>query len=441
MLHLMEPPASAQAESAVEILSVSAPLGLTDEVRGAQLIRPEAGSVTDVFVLDMAGWVIARDGQAQAVEIVSDGMTLRRIPITFPRVGVARALGVPDATPCGFRGLVGALKLSLEFELEFMAVLEDGRRCSIGSMKGRRARPRTSFDPALRPIVLTSLGRTGTVWVMKMLDAHPSIVVQETYPYERWPARYWAHMLKVLSDPADHANSAGVQRFDRDLSHVGHNPFYDRLEAADEELGGWLGRTHVERLASFCMHNIEDWYTIAARRQGKTPVYFAEKNFLRMHAPAELVSELYPDPREVFLVRDFRDMACSWISFHGDRPFGAEHGVTGILQDNLEPLAHRLASNWRSRGDRAHLVRYEDLVFEPRETLGSLLDYLEIDSSDAIVEQLMRAGSDADVFDLHGTSGDLEKSVGRWRHEGDQAFRAYLNDTFRKPLIEFGYID
>lgn len=349
--HLMDPPASAQAESVVEILSVSAPQELPDEIRSAQLVRPQAGSVTDVFVLDLAGWVIPREGRAQSVEIVSDGMLLRQIPISFPRADIARPLpGVPETTPCGFRGLLGAMRLSLEFELELRAVLEDGRRVSIGSVKGRRARPSASFDPTLRPIVLTSLGRTGTVLVMRMFAAHPSIVVDASYPYERWPARYWAHMLKVLSDPADHVNSAGVQRFDRDLSHVGHNPFYDRRVAAQEELGGWLGRTHVERLASFCLQNIEDWYTIAARQQGKKPVYFAEKNFLRMQAPAELVSELYTDTKEVFLVRDFRDMACSWIPFHGDRPFGAEFGVTGILRDNLEPLAHRFVSNWRSRG-------------------------------------------------------------------------------------------
>ena len=102
-------------------------------------------------------------------------------------------------------------------------------------------------------------------------------------------------------------------------------------------------------------------------------------------------------------------------------------------------LAQRLTADWRNRGDRAHLVRYEDLVFRPVETLESLLRYLEIDSSERTIDQIVGAGSGEDRFESHGTSPALEKTVGRWRREGDESFRDHLNDAFREPLIEFGY--
>lgn len=439
----MESGARAEAEPLVEILSVSAPRELPDELRHARLHRPQAGSAMDAFVLDLAGTVIAREGRARSVEVLSDGIAVKEIPITFARAEVARSLpGVPEDTPCGFRALLGALRLGLDFELELRAVLEDGQRIPIGSLRGRRARPSASFAPTLLPIMLTGLGRTGTTWLMGMLAAHPSIVIHDVPPYERWPARYWAHMLKVLCDPTDPAHPERANLFDPDSTHVSPIPFHGLVEASQHELGAWLGRTYVERLASFCMRNIEDWYAIEAREQGKQhPIYFAEKNFLSRPRPAEPVSELYPDVREVFLVRDFRDMACSWISFHGPRALGTALGTGKLIDEVMPGLAQRLTADWRNRGDRAHLVRYEDLVFRPVETLESLMQYLEIDSSERTIDQIVRSGSGEERFESHGTSPALEKTVGRWRHEGDESFRDHLNDAFRGPLIEFGYAE
>jgi hypothetical protein len=44
------------------------------------------------------------------------------------------------------------------------------------------------------------------------------------------------------------------------------------------------------------------------------------------------------------------------------------------------------------------------------------------------------------VFDRHGTSSDPEASLGRWRSEGDEAFRRELNELFRDAVAEFGYV-
>ncbi len=428
-------------EPVVEILSVSAPEEPPDQLRYARLLRPETGSASDEFVLDLAGTVIPREGQARSVEILADGVAVKEIPITFARPNVARSLpGVPDDLPCGFRDLLGALRLSLDFELELEAVLEDGARVPMCSLTGRRARPTTTFEPALRPIMVTSLGRSGTTWLMAMLAAHPSIVVDDVPPYERWPARYWTHMLKVMCDPTDPAHPKRKNLFDPDTTGVFPNPFYSGASAKGGELGRWLGRTYVERFASFCMHNIDDWYTIAARAQGKeNPVYFAEKNFLSRPRPAEPVSELYPDVKEVFLVRDFRDMICSWISFHGVRSLGAVFGTPKLVDEIMPALARSLAAAWRARGEGAHLVRYEDLVFRPVEALRGLLRHLELDSSDDAIERMM--GADEGRFESHGTSPALEKTVGRWRTEGDEAFRDHLNEVFDEPLAEFGYVE
>ncbi len=425
---------------ALEVLSVSVP-GPPPQLRAAHVRVPAPGAGSDVFTLEVAGMVIARTGRAESVELICEGTLLRRMPVEFPRTGLTRSFpDLPDTLDCGFRGVVGTLLLPPEFELELVAVLDGERRASIGSIKGRRGRPQPSCQPRFRPLMLTSVGRTGTVWMMRMLTAHPSVVSRQNQPHEIWPARYWAHMLKVLSAPPDPL-APTAHTFDYDVRQVGPNPFYNLGVPAASELGEWLGRTHVDRLASFCIQNIEDWYAIAAREQGKEPIYFAEKNLLRTPLQGLGVADLYADTREVFLVRDFRDMACSWLSFRGHRwretGFDAEHA----LAEMVEPWARLLVAGWRTRRERAYLVRYEDLVFRAHETLTDLCDHLGIDSSEGTVSQMLAAGADNRTLPSHETSPTLEQTVGRWSREGDDSLGDTLNQIFHEALVEFGYVE
>jgi len=430
---------------AVEILNVAVPGELPEAIRAARIRLPDANAVGETFTFEtfdflIAGMVLPHEGLAQSIEVYCGGMRLRTIPVKFPRDGLSRAFpDLPDELVCGFRSPIGAMTLPPEFELDLVAVLENGNRARIGSITGRRERPRLSIDPKLQALQLTSVGRTGTTWMMRMLAAHPGIVAHTNHPLEVWPARYWAHMLKVLSGPADPISSVTSHNFDQDLWHAGQNPFH--IWPTSMGLGKWLGREHVDRLASFCLQNVEDWYTILARQFGKDAVYFAEKNLLRTPVQGLGVADLYPDTREVFLVRDFRDMACSWFSFRGAKWNEAGFDTDRALQEMVLPWADLLLSNWRARKEQAHLVHYEDLVLKPQQTLRDLFDFLAIDSSDETLDQVASAGTADQGFTAHKTSPNLERTVGRWRREGDEAFRAALNSNFRELLDEFGYAE
>jgi hypothetical protein len=291
--------------------------------------------------------------------------------------------------------------------------------------------------------MVTSLGRTGTTWLMRLLSEHPGIVAHKHYPYELRTARYWMHMLRVLSEPANHFQSANFNNFHASRWSIGHNPFYAPPVTDDPDLRYWFGRAYVEQLATFCQRSVEECYQlVAASQQQPDPVYFAEK-----HIPDRtpwLMWELYPEAREVILVRDFRDVVCSRLAFNSKRGYLA-FGREDVSSDEefikkVRMSALSLLRSYRQRSGQAHLLRYEDLILHPTESLENLLEYLSLDSAESTVESLVRRASEESLdMRQHWTSTEPEKSIGRWQRDLSPSLQTLCQEAFADILEEFGY--
>jgi Sulfotransferase family len=411
--------------SEVEISSLSKP---ASEGWTASIDAPSPGSETDLHVLEISARV---DGPAHAValEVLHEDEVIRS----------------DAAGGASLRSLVSVLALPREFELHLRALLADGAPLSIGSIRGRHEAVRSGYQPRLQPIILTSLGRMGTTWLMKVFAAHPQVAVHRRYPYELSTAKYWAHALEVLSRAANGPKpEADADVPDTEsLWSVGPNPFLSRDSVSDPVLGPWLGRSYVEQLAAFTLRTIDDWYTAVARTTGDgQPLYFAEKH-MPVQTP-DLMRNIYAAAKEIFLVRDPRDMAWSVIKFdraRGFTGFGRESAVgeEEYIRTELRRRTRKLLAAWQARRDSSALVRYEDLVLSPDETLAEVLDYLELESSPEVVRGLLeRAAERTPEFDAHRTSASLEQSIGLWC-EAEGSLRAAFEDAFSELVDEFGY--
>ena len=164
------------------------------------------------------------------------------------------------------------------------------------------------------------------------------------------------------------------------------------------------------------------------------------------HFVPPLVHELLPAAKEVFLVRDFRDVACSVMAFSArtsarwSRPRGAKTDAD-YVRLALSHDARLLRADWRERAAGAHLVRYEDLITTPQETLAALFDYLGVESGSAAVEEAIRKAKleSPDAQAEHRTSPSLDASIGRWRTEMKPDVMAACEETLAEPLQAFGY--
>jgi len=428
----------------LEVTSVSLPPSPPPSMLGYFIDAPVPGAQFDVHTLRILGWALAIDGPVAAVETLYHGRVVQRTSADARRSDVAaRYSDIEEAENCGFSSLVSTLGFTEKFQLSIQAVHSDGTTTQLATLHCTRGPLDIDFEPKLQPLILTSMGRTGTTWLMQLMGQHPEIVASRTYPHEDSVAKYLFHALRVVAAPSSPHLSSSADDFHGNLEFVGHNPYYDDGLAALPELGYWLGRRFPERLAAHLVEEVDDWYAMLARRYRQPSVRFFAEKHVPGHLPV-LMRSIYVGAREVFLVRDFRDVACSALAFNKKRgfdAFGAKAGQT--MEQFLESLrlsAFALYRSWKARGDSSHLVRYEDLVLSPGSTLIALLEYLGADASPEMVAGLLSSGAaQAGLLAEHRTSESLEASVGRWRRDSDDAFARLMDSALGSVLDLFEY--
>ena len=180
-------------------------------------------------------------------------------------------------------------------------------------------------------------------------------------------ATYWIDVLRALARPDSYLRQvAPAGNINEDWWLGGRDPRPRGLSDAPCRAGS--ATSAVEDIATFAQSRIDALYERVAAESGRADApFFAEK--LRNDVVSDLAWELYPDAREIVLVRDPRDVLCSILAANrkrGDRPPPDDVAELG------RTTTSRRASPWSPRawsaGASARVcVRYEDLMTDPAE--------------------------------------------------------------------------
>jgi hypothetical protein len=170
---------------------------------------------------------------------------------------------------------------------------------------------------------------------------------------------------------------------------------------------------------------------------------------------ADLLLELFPASRLIFLLRDGRDVVDSWIDAYQSGSWAQEEGAFPVAEHGRVPLVRWLASVWLFRTQavqrafarhhpfRRVLVRYEDLLRDPVSELGRIARVLGLGVGS---DRLREIGSERDfdqvsASDRGGGHEVRSASPGSWRHNLSPEERSAMMEIIGQKVHELVYLD
>jgi hypothetical protein len=187
-------------------------------------------------------------------------------------------------------------------------------------------------------------------------------------------------------------------------------------------------------------------YTAYARARGKEIRAWGDKNnYYVKHVP-ELLS-LVPDARIIHIVRDPRDVVCSYLEL-GDRAIGSKY-VPVLSRDPVEAAAEWQENNdlivegCKSLGAAYTRVRYEDLVGSFRTVISALFTALgvpmPVDFDDRSHLRMLDEPREFLQWKAKVAGPVDVSSVGRFKKELDAGTIAAVERAASRGMRTFGY--
>ena len=403
---------------------------------------PQPGEA-DAYSFELGGWLVGVDAAVQRVEVRHGPQLVRTAEVNHSRPDVVEHLRhqegihprvLENAARCGFVACISTIGLPEQFQLQAETVMTDGRRAPLGTITGCRKLLRPAADLKMQPVAANFIGRSGSTWLMHLLGAHPEIVMHLRYPVESIVALHTLLTVETLSRPSNPPTSEDLIRFREDRDHAVSLPLYCKQD--DPGSQAWLRREYVERLAKFGLETVDAFFSDLALRQGKIEARCFVEKVPVIPGSSALFAELYPGLKDIFLVRDYRDVACSRLAFF--RQYGTFEAVVADMKERLSELLQA----WKQRKQQAHLLHYEKLIRHPQETLKALFDYIGVDSTPAVIGRVIeQASAQSPEMKKHVTAGSVEHSIGRWRNDLSAEQQAVCEESFGEALREFGYLE
>jgi hypothetical protein len=328
-------------------------------------------------------------------------------------------------------------------------------RRRVKSARSRRARKRiaTGADSAGNVPVFFVVGqqKSGTTWLMRMLDAHPEILCKGE---GRFFGAEWRQKNLKDADVRRPASSLYNALLDAEYLRVWiERSVWSSDEPADE---------HLDNLARLA---VDYFLKNELVKTGKKIV--GDKSPLLTSGTVKEISRIYPEAKVIHIIRDGRDAAVSAV-YHSQN-FGRKNEATGFHHENspqsqetgesmfTEDLLRKLASDWNERvertveegpvllGDNYLEVYYEDLLQKPEAEFGTLLEFLGATADAETVRCCVAAASfqklsqgrkpgqeDATSFFRKGVAGD-------WRNVFTDWDKEVFKEEAGKLLIRLGY--
>ena len=392
--------------------------------------------------INISGWAYCDNKKINEISIMSMGIKIKSEKLNLPRRDVlSRILKFREKGIFGFSMDVGVVGFPENIDIRVRAVFDDGSFALIAKIIGKyTCTPYITGAEKKTPILLNSMGRMGTTMMMRLIKSHPGIVTTDSYPYEERPSQYWTHMFKVLTEPGNYEESVNTDQFFSTNYYVGNNPFY----TLNRSSSSWYGGEYLGITGNFINNTINEYYNEQALNQGKKAELFIEKMMSPNSSFWDIYNRTHAGVKNIFLVRDIRDVYCSVLDFNKKRgymSFGLRQSMAAEEYFHLLERQYRaLYNRWEVESDNSILVRYEDVLQDAHREIKKVLEYLGVNSDQEVIDNMVAdASKKSNNMSKHQTSTSPMHSIGRWKKDLDPKLAMKANDAFKDTLACFGY--
>jgi hypothetical protein len=271
----------------------------------------------------------------------------------------------------------------------------------------------------------------------EMLNRHPALwITRETHYFDDLRPRLGDRAILPVGD-------ADRERCERYFLALGHRAYGLDVDPAQSAVGVDQLRAEAVRRGGSADAYFEAFCVTRARAQGKER--WGEKTPRHVFRIDELRS-VFPQARVICLVRDPRGVAASyrdWKRGEIDRE-ATDAAERERVQRSYHPVLHALL--WRStmaatlaaakrHGSHAvRVLRYEDVVREPEQTVRSLTAWLGLDYDPGMLDVPIVQSS----YRIP-QPGVSTEPVSRWQHRLPAAEIAVIQACCRSAMRELGY--
>ena len=295
----------------------------------------------------------------------------------------------------------------------------------------------TSATPE-RVLFLGGHRKCGTTMLANLLDGHPQLAV---FPQDI--NTLYAYYPLFLED--EHSDAERLARLDRVIFDDLREHLADEADRANVDFGAMRDAFFAEP-ESFDPTDMRQVLVrqLATMADGAdAPDWFVAKETSSEIYACELF-DWFPEARFIQLVRDPRDnygaLKVGVESYYAK--FGDSAGTL------LASLVHRYTLGLRAglfnRGhfgpERYMIVRFEDLVADPRETMSAIADFLGISFASSLMRPSIlgqpTAGNSHEAIEMFDIS---DRNVGRWRERITDLEAQAIEFHFAELMPSFGY--
>lgn len=225
--------------------------------------------------------------------------------------------------------------------------------------------------PSKLPFFILGNPRSGTSLFRLMVNSHPNAIVPPECGFVDWLYNEYGD-IKLTDDI--------YKSFIKDLFRT--KKFESWGISADQLLSSFRGKKPSNYLELVRLVYLE-----YAKKIGKKHVdVFGDKNNYYM-SHIDRLERIFPNCKKVFIVRDGRDVACSYLELKNKNIISR---YKPDLSGNIEEIAKewlqstKIMEHWSQKG--ALTIRYEDLVCDPKSVLTKVCNFISIEYTNLMLD-------------------------------------------------------